>query len=171
LNITVYMMKDNSLMSKKMMSNSNLKPICSVTEMIRMLEFSRGRFYQLLEQQIFPPPIYDLRTKRPFYTLDLQQLCLNIRESNVGFNGQYVLFYSPRKEKQANSSDRSDRKNKSQNSLSDELAQTLCRMGLSVDAQKVSSTIVRLFPDGTDDKDHGVLIRDLFRFFKNGVSQ
>lgn len=158
-------------MSRKMMSKSSLKPICSVTEMIRMLEFSRGRFYQLLGQQIFPPPTYDLRTKRPFYTLELQQICLDIRESNIGFNGQYVLFYSPRKEKNKNSSDRSGLKSKSQNSLSDELAQTLCRMGLSVDAQKVSSAMANLFPDGADDKDHGVLIRDLFRFFKNGVSQ
>ena len=158
-------------MSRKMMSNSNLKPACSVIEMIRMLGLSRARFYQLLEQGIFPPAVYDLRTKRPLYTLELQQICLNIRESNIGYNNQYVLFYSPRKEKTETAVEKSNRKSKGHESMHDELAQTLCRMGLSVDAAKVGIAIRKLYPEGTDDKDQGVLIRDLFRYFKSGVSQ
>jgi hypothetical protein len=164
------MMKDNRQMTRKMMSNSSLKPVCSVVEMIRMLGLSRARFYQLLEQGIFPSPIYDLRTKRPFYTTELQQICLTVRESNIGFNNQYVLFYSPRKEKSGTATEKSARPVKIKNAIHDELAQTLCRMGLSVDAAKVGSAIESLFPDGTDGKDHGVLIRDLFRYFKNGAS-
>ena len=148
---------------------SNLKPACSVIEMIRTLELSPTRFYQLLDQGIFPRPIYDIRTKRPFYSIELQELCLNIRESNIGHNGQYILFYSPRKFKQGNNSEKSSRKSKEHNSLVDEFAETLGRMGLSINAAKVVTAIEKLYPDGMEGKDHGIIVRDLFRFFKNGV--
>ena len=84
--------------NKKM---SNLKPIISVTEMARNLNLSRARFYQLLEQGIFPQPIYDLRTKRPIYNIELQQSCFQVRETGIGANNQYILFYSPRKKEAA----------------------------------------------------------------------
>jgi hypothetical protein len=148
---------------------SNLKPACSVIEIIRTLELSPTRFYQLLDQGIFPRPIYDIRTKRPFYSIELQELCLNIRESNIGYNGQYILFYSPRKSKQGNNSEKSSRKSKGQNPLLDELTETLGRMGLSINASKVETAIDKLYPDGIESKDHGLIVRDLFRFFKNGV--
>ena len=60
-------------------------------------------------------------------------------------------------------------KSKGQNSLVDEFAETLGRMGLSVDVAKVGSAIKKLYPDGIESKDHGIIVRDLFRFFKNGV--
>jgi len=61
-----------------------LKPIISVTEMAKMLNLSRARLYQLLEQGIFPQPIYDLRTHRPLYDAKLQERCLEIRNSGIG---------------------------------------------------------------------------------------
>ena len=147
-------------------NTTSLKAVCSVIEMIRTLELSPARFYQLLERGIFPPPIYDLRTKRPFYNFELQQACLEVRESNLGFNGQYCLFYSKRHTKQEANSEKSCRKSKGQNSLLDEFAQTLCRMGLTVDAAKVGTAIERLYPEGIEGKDHGIIVRDLFRHFK-----
>jgi hypothetical protein len=156
-------------MARKMMSNSNLKPVCSVIDLIRMLELSRARFYQLLKQGIFPPPVFDLRTRRPFYSLELQQICLEVRESNIGFNGSYALFYRPRTDKQ-NISKKSESKNKNNNSAHQELTETLKRMGLDVNAPQVGSAIQNLFPDGTDTADSGIVIRELFRFFKKGAS-
>lgn len=152
-------------MNRKMMSNSNLKPVCSVVEMIQMLELSRARFYQLVQQQIFPSPLYDLRTHRPFYSIELQQICLNVRESNIGFNGQYVLFYSPRK----NSSDTKMSKKAAAEPFG-EITETLKRMGIDVDVQKVKKAMDELYPNGTDDAgNQGVMIRDLFRYFKSKV--
>jgi hypothetical protein len=151
------------------MSNSNLKPVCSIIDMIRMLELSRARFYQLLKQGIFPPPVFDIRTRRPFYSLELQQICLDVRESNIGFNGSYVLFYSPRKENQ-NVSKKSESRNKKNNPAHQELTETLKRMGLDVNVAQVGSAIHNLFPDGTDAVDSGIVIRELFRFFKKGAS-
>ena len=150
-------------------TTSNLKPACSVIEMIRMLEISRARFYQLLDQQIFPSPIYDIRTKRPFYSIELQQSCLNIRESNIGFNGQYVLFYSPRKNSAVV---KSSKKSASNDEPFVELTDTLKRMGLDLDVPKVKKAMTELYPNGTDGSgDQGVVIRDLFRYFKNGASK
>ena len=148
---------------------SNLKPACSVIEMIRMLEISRARFYQLMEQGIFPKPVYDLRTKRPFYSIELQELCLSIRESNIGFNGQYVLFYSPRKNSAVV---KSSKKSASNDEPIVELTDTLKRMGLDIDVKKVRKAMTELYPNGTDGSgNQGVIIRDLFRFFKNGASK
>ena len=152
-------------MSRKMMSNFNLKPACSVIEMIRMLGLSRARFYQLINQQIFPPPLHCTRTKRPFYSIELQELCLNIKESNVGYNGSYILFYSPRKN---NSETKKSKKSAAE--PFNELTETLKRMGLDVTAAQVGSAVEELFPEGLDKTDSGVVIRELFRFVKSKVS-
>jgi hypothetical protein len=163
------MMKGCSQMSRKMMSNSNLKPVCSVIEIIRMLELSRARFYQLQEQGIFPPPIYDIKTHRPFYTLELQQACLTVRESNIGFNGQYILFYSPRKNSAAA---KVPKRSASADEPLSEITETLKRMGIDVDGQIVKKAMDELYPNGTDGTgNQGVIIRDLFRYFKNGASK
>jgi hypothetical protein len=159
-------MKRNSQMNRKMMSNSNLKPVCSVIDMIRMLGLSRARFYQLVDKGIFPPPIYSIDTHRAMYDLTLQQACLTVRETNIGYNGQYCLFYSPRKQKSESVNEKSSRPPKINNPLHEEFAQTLNRMGLSVDAVKVGSAIEKLYADGIEDKQHGVIIRELFRYFR-----
>ena len=155
-------------MNNKIKANSSLKPVCSVIDMARQLGLSRARFYQLLEQGIFPQAVYCLRTHRPLYLLEQQQICLNIKETNIGYNGQYVLFYSPRKiVSEQNLA--ATKKSKPKNDTFSEIAETLNRMGLSLTADKVSEAVENLYPDGVEGKDHGVLIRDLFRFFKNGA--
>lgn len=138
-----------------------LKPIISVTEMAKMLSLSRARFYQLLEQGIFPQPIYDLRTHRPMYDAKLQIACLDVRETGIGANNQYMLFYSPRKkETQA----RNSTKRTKTDSIHKEFAETLASMGLDCSAKDVSSALSELYPDGVGEVEHGVVIRDLFRF-------
>ena len=82
-------------MNNKKMSIS--KPIVSVTDMSRIVELSRARFYQLLDMGFFPKPLHDERSKRPYYDLELQQKCLECRQSGIGADGSYMLFYSPRK--------------------------------------------------------------------------
>jgi hypothetical protein len=138
-----------------------LKPIISVTEMAKILNLSRARFYQLLVQGIFPQPIYDIRTHRPLYDARLQVACLGVRETGIGANNQYILFYSPRKKE---TKARISKPTKKINALHAEFAETLNSMGLSCSAKNVSTAISELYPDGVGDVDHGVVIRDLFRF-------
>lgn len=71
------------------------KQAVSIAEMAKMVGLSRGRFYQLVGTT-FPPPIYDVRTRRPFYPPDLQAVCLEVRRRNFGIDGRPVLFYARR---------------------------------------------------------------------------
>ena len=109
--------------------------------MVKMLSLSRARFYQLLEQGIFPQPIYDLRTHRPLYDAKLQMACLEVRETGIGANNQYMLFYSPRKK------DAQSRKIIKKDSVHVEFAETLNSMGLDCSVKDVSSAISELYPD------------------------
>ena len=85
--------------TRKMSSRKqeNLKAVCSVSEMARMLSLSRSRFYKLQEQGVFPRPLYDIATKRPFYPQNLQRRCLKIRNTGIGDNRRRILFYRRRK--------------------------------------------------------------------------
>ena len=86
-----------------MSTKHNLESICCVTEMARSVDLSRARFHQLIKTGVFPPPVYCIQTKKPMYPSLLQQVCLRIRGTGIGFDGQPVLFNTPRKTPQAGS--------------------------------------------------------------------
>jgi hypothetical protein len=73
-----------------------MKAAVTVTEMAKMVGLSRARFYELVNEGVFPPPVYSVHTRRPIYVEDLQELCLEVRRRNCGVNGRPVLFYSAR---------------------------------------------------------------------------
>lgn len=73
-----------------------LKAAVSVSEMARSLRLSRARFYELIEAGVLPPPVYLIRTRRPFYPAELQAVCIRVRESGEGINGEPVVFYAAR---------------------------------------------------------------------------
>ncbi len=143
---------------------SNLKPIISISEACQMMKLSRARFYQLLDQGIFPPPIYQLKTKRPFYNTELQQKLQEIRETGLGANGEYILFYSPR------TKSTKPRKTKTLDStvlMFKEFADALADMGQNCTPKEVGSAIAELYPNGIENEDEGLVIRELFRFLKS----
>lgn len=77
-----------------------LKAAVSVSEMARSLRMSRARFYELIEAGVMPPPVYLVRTKRPFYTAELQAVCHRVRELGQGINGEPIVFYATRNKEQ-----------------------------------------------------------------------
>ncbi|MHC4093389.1 MAG: helix-turn-helix transcriptional regulator, partial [Planctomycetota bacterium] len=58
------------------------KQCVSVTEMSRMVGLSRARFYQLMNQGVFPTPARRGETNRPFYDREGQEQCLLVRRTN-----------------------------------------------------------------------------------------
>ena len=148
-------------MNGKKMSNSR-KHICSVTDLAKSLEMSRARFYQLQKEGIFPQSLYDVRTHRPFFDTKLQDICHEVRRTGIGFNGHYILFYSPRK----NNPEKSSRRKNRSNSKYKELVETLCQMGLEVSEAQVEQAVETQYPNGIEGEDTGVVIRELFRFLK-----
>ena len=142
------------------------KPIVSMTEMANMIQLSRARFYQLLDAGFFPKPLHDKRSNRPYYDLELQKKCIESRQSGIGVDGSYMLFYSPRKTE----SDSHILKKKRVNPVIKELTETLESMGLETTSKQVKQGLSELYPDGTTDVEQGVVIRELFRYFKSQVS-
>ncbi len=54
-------------------NNVQTKAAVTVAEMARMVGLSRARFYQLQDAGIFPLPLYDVSTRRPFYDEEAQK--------------------------------------------------------------------------------------------------
>ena len=140
---------------------SNLKPVISIVDACKLVRLSRARFYQLIQQGIFPQPLYHIRTKRPYYDIELQQKLIEIRETCIGANNDFILFYSPRKK-----NDQSKKRN-IETSIFKEYAETLKSMGIDCSSKEVKQGLSQLYPDGTDGIEDGVIIRDLFRFLRS----
>lgn len=149
-------------MSERKVSNNNLKAVCSVTSLCKDLGLSRAQFYNLQNMGVFPKGLKDERTGRPYFDIELQQACHQIRSSGIGHNQQPYLFYSPR----ANPGKPRATGSKTVNSKHKDYASTLEQMGLAVTVEEVSKAMSEVYPDGTDGIDDGVVIRELFRHFK-----
>ena len=134
-------------------TDHDLPAICSVTHMAAKVGLSRARFYQLVEMGVFPPPVRS-GTQRPVYPRDLQQECLRIRRTGVGFNGLSVLFNRRRKKPKPRS-----RTGGQYNGL----VAALTNMGLKVSANAVEHAIRVLYPAGPVESQDEVL-GDLFRY-------
>ena len=147
----------------KTSSNNDLKAVCTVTALVKKLGLSRARFYQLQKTGVFPKPVYCIRTKRPFYPFELQQKCIEIRRTGIGFNEQQILFNASRKTKPDKSKNQSDSK-------CEELMDILKEMRISVTHNKVRDAVKILYPDGLPKGPiEGTVIRDLFRYLRQRV--
>jgi hypothetical protein len=139
------------------------KEAVSVAEMARLVGLSRQRFYQLIGTT-FPFPVYDVATRRPFYTEGLQAVCLEVRRRNWGIDGKPVLFYARRsvirparasrpqpKPKRAKVDDHAD------------LIDGLRALGLvTATATQVAAAVKELYPSGVNGMDQGELLRNVF---------
>ena len=141
--------------------NVQTKAAVTVAEMARMVGLSRARFYQLQNAGVFPPPIYDVATRRPFFDEKTQQVCLEVRRRNCGINGKPVLFYARRGGEQATTKKRKTetKSNKQYAAIVDAVK----ALGVvSANNQKVNKAIACLFPGGLDGTDQAEVIRSVF---------
>jgi hypothetical protein len=136
------------------------KTVVTVSEMARMCGLSRARFYQLQKAGIFPLPERDENTGRPFYSAELQKVCLEVRRRNCGVNGQAILFYArrvapPQQRKQKSKAPKAKQHH--------ELIEALQALGLpGVTAAQVSIAVKQVYPKGTADVDQAEVIRAVF---------
>lgn len=134
----------------------------SVSEMARQCGLSRSRFYQLVGTT-FPFPVYDIASRRPGYTEELQQVCLDVRRHNCGIDGKAVMFYcrrgtgaltvkTPKKVRAAGS----DKKYAT-------LLDGLRSLGLTaVTSPQITGVIEELYPSGTEGAEPGEVLRAVF---------
>jgi hypothetical protein len=140
------------------------KAVVTVSAMARMVGLSRGRFYQLQRAGVFPMPVYDLVTRRPVYTEELQRVCLEVRRRNCGVNGKPVLFYARRQP--LTPAPPKPRKVKARPPKADQhadLTGALQALGLvSVTAAQVAVAVKELYPQGTTGVDPAEVVRAVF---------
>lgn len=72
------------------------KAVASVRDVARMVGLSPARFYQLMHEGVLPLPVYDIVTRRPHFTEEQQEQCIQVRQRNCGINGKPVCFYTRR---------------------------------------------------------------------------
>jgi hypothetical protein len=141
-----------------------LQTVVSVAGMARMVGLSRQRFHQLMKQGVFPPPVYDVHTRRPHYTEEMQQVCLSVKEKNVGINGRVVLFYARRSEigpKKQISTGRSA--SPTRGPKHNGLIIGLKGLGLAaVTEQQIEAALKELYPTGTAGVGEAELLRTIF---------
>jgi len=159
-------------MTRRLMSENNPKVVYSVSETARSVGLSRSHFYTLVRQGFFPMPVYDLRSKRPYYPAELQQVCLQVRQTGMGHNGLPALFYSPRQAADDPAVKTSKSPGKRRETALDpavqELTEALLNLGIrDVAEEQVAEALGSLYPDRPPQgMDHGLLLRQLFRHFQ-----
>lgn len=139
------------------------RTVVSVAEMARMVGLSRARFYQLVAEGIFPSPIYDVATRRPFFNEEMQQVFLEVRRRNCGVNGKPILFYAARHPlgQQSRPVKKTKAEPKPKNQYAD-LLDGLRSLGLEVATAVVEPVVKELFPNGIQNLELGEVIRKVF---------
>ena len=130
--VVVQFLKESCPMNVQIMN----KTVVSVAEMSRMTGLGRARFYQLMNEGVFPSPLYDVATRRPFFNEEMQAICMEVRRRNCGVNGKPILFA--------------------------DLLAGLRSLGLEITAAQVEPVVKELFPTGIQNLDSGEVIRGVF---------
>ena len=137
------------------------KAVVSVAEMARMVGLSRQRFYQLMGTT-FPYPLYDVTSKRPFYTEEMQQVCLEVRKRNCGIDGKPVMFYCTGHRHQPVTKQKPGVKKDQYAGIMDGLT----ALGLAASQHQVVEAVTKLFPTGVEGEDQGEVLRQVFLHLK-----
>lgn len=130
----------------------------SVSEMASLCQLSRSRFHALVREGIFPRAVQPGEGKRPYYTQELIQQCLDIRRTGIGQNGRVVLF-NRRTGKKA---DRKRPAAQPPTAEHPELVESLRSLGLTATGQAVAAAVQVVFPGGIEGVDQGEVVRKVF---------
>jgi hypothetical protein len=138
--------------------------VYSITEVAALCGISRGRFYDLIKSGVMPHPVYDLATRRPMYESDMAALCVRVRETNVGFDGRYVLFYPRRKaSKVTTAPDRQTaRRPSAPDPLMREMIEALKAMNLKADDNEIVAAVTQRCPQGLAESTFETDLRAIF---------
>ncbi len=151
--------------------NQYIPPVVSMTQMAKLLNLSRSRFYQLITEKILLPPIYSLNSKRPYFTEEMARQNLEVRRSNVGINGQIIIFYAGRSKTTNTDPHKKTVKEKPTKQSSPgrhgDLIDALEGLGIeNITDSQVDAALSKCFPDGTDNIDKDEILRTIFRHLK-----
>ena len=139
------------------------RSIVNVSQMARMVGLSRQRFWQLACEGVFLMPVYDIRTKRPFYDEQMQETNLRVRQTNFGLNNRPILFYARHPSESRTTEPKPKRSTVARPAPKHEsLIEGLKQLGMaSVTTAQVDSAVTALYPAG-QPTDEGEVLRTIF---------
>ncbi len=138
-----------------------MKAAVSVSSVCRLLQMSRSQFYFHVKRGTFSAPLRLPSNQRPYYTASMVEDIITARETGIGVNGEYVLFY--------------DRHTKAEvkDAKPDHtgLLEGLVALGLkNVTVAQVEAALAVCFPKGTTGQDEANVLRIIFRHLKRAGS-
>ena len=147
-------------MGVAMKSENLLKAAVSVSAVCRQIRMSRSQFYLHVSRGTFHTPLRLASNQRPYYTASMVEDILKARETGVGVNGEYVLFYDRQSmQKSGPSSDHST------------LIEGLKNLGITgISQQQIDAALAYCFPKGSQGHDESDVLRTVFRHLKRSGS-
>lgn len=143
----------------------------SITTMAHRCGLSRARFYELIVAGIMPQPCYCLHTRRPLYPRELIEVCLEVRATNIGANGRYILFYNRSTpvaaEPIAAARPRRPRSTPALDERLPSLREGLTSLGMvAISDAQITTALASAFPAGTNNLDQGTVLASVFRLLR-----
>lgn len=148
------------------MTNSRLKAAVSVTEMAKMVGLSRARFYDLMTAGVFVPPVYSLTRRRPFFAAAMQQQNLEVRQTQRGVNGEYIIFYDKQSSAHNGRSTTSRSPGRNRSNGHGDLINGLRSLGLETTQDQVDQAVRTCYPSGTNGTPETEVLRTIFRHLR-----
>ena len=136
------------------------KAALSVSSQCRLLKISRSQFYFHVKRGTFHAPLYLPSNNRPYYTASMVEDNLRARETGVGVNGEFVIWYErvpgvPKPEIKKSKVDPSA------------LLEGLKASNLkTVTVQQIETALAACFPHGTSGQDENVVLQAVYRHLK-----
>lgn len=121
----------------------------SCSGMCRLLNMSRSQFYWHMQNGTFHKPLYK-SANRPYFTPTMVQDNLTARETGIGIDGSYVIFY--------------DRKQQEGGHRLSKLIEKLNSLGVTATVEQVKNALKSC---GKADPDDPETIRLVFRALKS----
>lgn len=147
-------------MSVVMKPEHPLKAAVSVSAVCRQLGMSRSQFYLHVSRGTFHAPLRLPSNQRPYYTASMVEDIVKARETGVGVNGEYVLFY-----------DRQPIQNSGASQDHSSLMEGLKNLGLvGLTQQQIEAALAHCFPRGRQGHDESDILRTVFRHLKRSGS-
>jgi len=121
---------------------------------------SRSQFYWHVKKGTFHAPLRLASNNRPYFTASMVEDNQKARETGIGVDGEYVIFY----ERQAREGKQPETNSRSSHPS---LIQGLKSLGLSaVTTEQMQSALAACFPKGTNGHDETAVLRAVFRHLK-----
>ena len=118
----------------------------------------------------FLKPVYLSSNKRPVYTREMAVRNIEVKNNNVGINGEVIMFYSariPTTTKPKKTVQKSTDKKIATPEKHTDMIDALESLGLeNITSSQIDSAIQKCFPGGTENVSEDDILTELFRYLR-----